>query len=397
MANIKVTLVRLCKTENGWRRYPAVIGKNGRLRPGYALVKGKEREFKEGRYQLRSYEGSRMVYQEAGEDAASAMAARTKAEHRLLAQVAAQKAGVEIVKEAPGRVSLARTLKRFVQATEDRGSKVAAVQNRTASEEFLRIVGKTYVDEIEPEDLLLHQRSLRRRGCSQRTISNRHAVVSAFLRFCKLDVKALAPIKPKYEKKLPEVYTAEELKSFFASIKDARLYLIFEILLKTGLREQEAVYLTWQNIDLATGTLKVRSKPEYEFAIKDKEERDLPIPADLLKRLNAYRKTHPKDRLVTGTDTDQPNRKLLRTLKRLVKAAGLNCGQCAGCKEQQECRRWWLHKFRSTCITTLLRSGMDLRTVMKFSGHSDLQSVMRYLSPSGDAAIKAHVNKMQWM
>jgi hypothetical protein len=40
---------------------------------------------------------------------------------------------------------------------------------------------------------------------------------------------------------------------------------------------------------------------------------------------------------------------------------------------------------------------MDLRTVMKFSGHSDLASVMRYLAPAEDEAIKAQVNAVKWM
>jgi integrase len=31
-------------------------------------------------------------------------------------------------------------------------------------------------------------------------------------------------------------------------------HLIFEILLKCGLRNQEAVYLTWENIDFGSGT-----------------------------------------------------------------------------------------------------------------------------------------------
>ena len=153
----------------------------------------------------------------------------------------------------------------------------------------------------------------------------------------------------------------------------------------------------WSNIDLKTGVLRVRSKPELGFKIKDSEERDIPIPADLLARLKTCRAKHPKIRFVTGTKKDKPNTKLLRTLKRLARAAELNCGQCQGCAEHEECKGWFLHKFRSTCITKLLRSGMDLRTVMKFSGHSDLESVMRYLSPAGDEAIKAHVNAVKWM
>ena len=396
MANRKVVLIRLCKKEKGWRRYPAVVGKNGRIKPGFVVVAGNEREYREGRYQLRTYEGSRMVYRDAGENAAAALTARVKTEHLLKAKVAAKAAGVKI-EEVPGRLSLTRELNRFVQAAEDRGSNVAAGAYRTAVEEFLRIVGKTFADEITPEHILLHQRKLRNRGCEPRTIANRHASVTAFLRFCKLDVKTLAPAKPKYEKTVPEVYATEELRNFFDSIKDEHLYLIFEILLKCGLRDQEAVYLTWENIDFATGTLRVRSKPEFDFKIKDKEERDLPIPADLLDRLKSYRAQHPVGRLVTGTATDKPNRKLLRTLKRLAKAAGMNCGQCAGCRAHKECERWWLHKFRATRITRLLQSGMNLRTVMRFSGHSDLASVMRYLSPASDAAIKAHIDGVEWM
>jgi integrase len=175
-----------------------------------------------------------MIYRDAGENAAAALTAQTKAEHLLQAKASAKQAGVKI-EEVPGRLSLARELNRFVQAAEDRGSNSAAAVYRTAADEFLRIVGKTFADEITPEDILLHQRALRKRGCEPRTIANRHASVTAFLRFCKLDVKTLAPAKPKYEKTVPEVYSTEELRAFFASIKDEHLYLIFETLLKCGL------------------------------------------------------------------------------------------------------------------------------------------------------------------
>jgi integrase len=324
------------------------------------------------------------------------MTARLKTEHLLEAKASAKEAGVKI-EEVPGRLSLSRELNRFVLAAEDRGSEVAAAAYRVAVSEFLQVTGKTFADEVNPDDILRHQRALRKRGCEQRTIYNLHMRVKSFLRFCKLDVKELAPSTPKYEKRLPEVYSAEELRAFFNSIKDEHRSLIFELLLKCGLRDQEAVYLMWDNIEFANGTLRVRSNLQYGFEVKDKEERDIPIPADLLKRLRAYREQHSDTDLVTGKGPNKPDTKLLRTLKRLVKDAGLNCKRCVGCLEHDECERWFLHKFRATCITTLLRSGLDLRTVMKFSGHADLASVMRYLSPAGDHAIKSHVNKVQWM
>ncbi len=165
----------------------------------------------------------------------------------------------------------------------------------------------------------------------------------------------------------------------------------------TGLREQEAVYLAWTSVDLDRGILRVRSNPDYAFKVKDKEQRDLPIPEDLLNELREYRAVHKKRKLVTGTASDSPNRKLLLSLKRRVRQAGLNCGACEACLERKECERWFLHKFRATFITKLLQSGMDLRTVMKLSGHSDLESVMRYLSPAADEAIKKHVSNVKWI
>jgi integrase len=110
---------------------------------------------------------------------------------------------------------------------------------------------------------------------------------------------------PKFKKKLPQVYSGEELTAFFASLKDEHFRMTFESLLKTRLREQEAVFLFWENIDLTRGVLQVRSKPELGFKIKDAEECNIPVASDLVTRLRACRQKHPKARLVTGTISDR--------------------------------------------------------------------------------------------
>jgi integrase len=397
MANRKVVLVRYCKTDSGWRRYPAVIGKNGRVKPGFVMVAGAEQAYPEGRYQLRTYQGRRMIYEDVGPNAGDALAARDRAIHLLAARESAIAAGVKVEEPAAGRLYLQRALLKFIEAAEDRGSPESALVHRTAGEEFLRIITKTFADEVTEEDILLHQRALRKRGCSDRTIYNRHISVSAFLRYCKLDVKTLAPLLPKYEKKRPEEYSPQELKALFASLKDEHLYLTFEILLKCGLRDKEGVYLEWSKIDFSNSVLKVRSNPKHGFKIKDSEERDVPIEPELLERARRYRRDHPEDVLVSGTRSGKPNRKLLLILKRAARNAGLNCGECKACQERGECESWYLHKFRSTCITKWLRSGMDLRTVMEFSGHSDLGSIMRYLAPATHKSVREKISAIEWM
>jgi integrase len=112
--------------------------------------------------------------------------------------------------------------------------------------------------------------------------------------------------------------------------------------------------------------------------------------------LKDYRAAHPKKRFVLGNTKDRPNTKLLRLLKRLVHSADLNCGRCDSCKGREECENWFLHKFRATYCTKLLRSGMDLRTVQKMMGHSDIASTMRYLRPQEDAHTQSRINSIEW-
>jgi len=70
----------------------------------------------------------------------------------------------------------------------------------------------------------------------------------------------------------------------------------------------------------------------------------------------------------------------------------LNCGQCQTCREKNECERWFLHRFRATFATKCLQGGMDLVTVQRLLGHSDLKSTMRYLVPARGASVQARVN-----
>jgi integrase len=164
-----------------------------------------------------------------------------------------------------------------------------------------------------------------------------------------------------------------------------------------GLREQEAVYLQWPDVDFHRGVIKVRSKPDLGFEIKDKEERDVAMPADLVKRLKAWRRNRPNSTWVLGTAGDKPQLHMLRSLKRLAYRAGLNCGRCKGCQSKHhECREFTLHSFRRSYATTLDQNGVGTRTIMEQLGHADLATTLRYLSSAKVAETKKLVDKIQW-
>jgi len=371
------------------------FGRNGRIRPGWVMAGGDPKYYEQGRYELRLFEGSKLVYVPAGENASEALAARERMEDKLTAKASAKAAGMLLPPEDPGRVSLAAKAREFIRDAEQRGAMVAADVNRLVTTEFLRIVKKTYGDEIRREDLFDFHAALRKRGCADRTIANKHARVTSFLRFAGVD-QTILPLPPRYDETLPTIYASEEIADILAAA-DPYMHLVIGIALKCGLREREIMHLEWPDIHRRERVLRVSSKPRYGFRVKDSEERDLPIPADLLEELERRHKAHTEVALALGTRNGKPNRKLLRTLKRLARQAKLNCGECDGCKARaRECQQWTLHKFRRTYCTTLLRSGLDLRTVQAYMGHADLASTMRYLRPASSAEAQAKINAIRW-
>jgi integrase len=157
------------------------------------------------------------------------------------------------------------------------------------------------------------------------------------------------------------------------------------------------MYIEWEDIDAQTKTLRVHSKPKWDFRVKDFEERSLPLSDDLLARLLQYKAAHPAGSGPIFDRGGKADGHMLRTLKRLAREGGLGCGACAGCKaEGSECEQWFLHKFRATYCTKLLRSGLDLRTVQQMMGHNDLASTMRYLRPAENEQTQARINTINW-
>lgn len=48
------------------------------------------------------------------------------------------------------------------------------------------------------------------------------------------------------------------------------------------------------------------------------------------------------------------------------------------------------HRFRHTFAVNMLRAGVDLRTLQRLMGHSDIRILARYLNLASDDAIRAH-------
>jgi integrase len=238
--------------------------------------------------------------------------------------------------------------------------------------EFLAHAGNRPLGEIgraEINSFLAARRAERSNG--NRTLWNKSTRVLALLRHHGIALKIQ---KPRYVEGMPQVYGEAELSQFFGAC-DFRQLVFFKLLLMTGLRMQEAKFLHWTDIE--NGMLHVRAH-HPEFLPKTCEERIIPLASvlrDLLKRL-----PHRPGPLVFPTKSGRPDKHLLRHCKRIARKAGLDP------------RRWSLHGFRRTFCTSLLRSGLDARSVMKLMGHNDIESTLRYWRPLEVETLRAKVD-----
>lgn len=386
------------KVDGKWRRLPAAYGGNGRIRPGYAQVGKEQVEFADPAYELRLYEDRQAKYVPIKSGAADADAERKKLEKspsKTAAKSAAESAGGTFV-DKEDRQTLAKTAAAYIRDAQQRGAMEAADQARLVNEEFRKLLNKkTYVDEITRDDIFRFHTALRKRGCSDRTVANKHQRLTSWLRFAGIDKTILPPV-PKYEETLPTIYTSDEISTILAEAAP-HMKMTILLALKCGLRDQELMHLEFSDINFTEKTLRVQGKPRWNFRVKTHEQRFVPVPDDVLDELKAWKEHHNGKSLILGTKNGNPNTKLLFALKTLARRAKLNCGRCEGCKsKRRECESFTLHKFRRSYITTLLRNGIDLRTVQAYAGHKDIASTMRYLRPASATEAQSKLNAVKW-
>lgn len=191
----KVALYWNCKTPEGWNRYPAAIGRNGKGRPRYARVGNAQKLYPEGHYDLRHTEDRKTIWTNVGEDAAEAQAQQVLTARRLAVERGAAEAGIQII-VPDSRTDLGKKSKEYTERQIARGKKRASQTFTTAIEEFLPIAKVQYADELSEQVILRWYAALRKKGNSNRTVYNKHVSVFGFLKWCGIDTKPLAAKAP---------------------------------------------------------------------------------------------------------------------------------------------------------------------------------------------------------
>ena len=180
------------------------------------------------------------------------------------------------------------------------------------------------------------------------------------------------------EKHSRKYLTASEIQKLLTTVCKARwkrLEPIVRLSLYAGLRQQEAAWLEWSDLD-EEGWLHVRSKqgwsPKSSSSI-----RSIPIADELAAYLTSIRKTcRWVAPMVPGKRWKQQH--LGVETRQLFRAAGVDDGGPQT-----------LHRLRGTFATTVLRGGGDLESLRQVLGHSALSVTAGYLSATSESKRRA--------
>jgi integrase len=104
---------------------------------------------------------------------------------------------------------------------------------------------------------------------------------------------------------------------------------------------------------------------------------------------------HPKRPNYGG---EKPNAHALEACKEIAHRAGLNFGKCKSiarkakegqpqgdkpkvnrCISGPHCKKWYLHRWRPTFATNMLRSTLDIRSLQIMLGHKNIATTEKYL------------------
>ncbi len=394
----RVNILKKIKVEKIWNFYPAVVEPNGKLRDK-VLVRGHVEVHPEGCYYIEWRQNGRKR-----EQIKDRLEVVDRARRKAI-ELEANRAGIETVQIiGSGRglaipEAVASYLKDMAPPQREPKTYIAY---KYCLELFASTCAKQFIQDVKREDLLSFIRKLYELGCGPRTAYNRAVIVSQLLKANGISKLLSNRDWPDYVEPIRSIYEPEEIEALLEACdqNERVLYLCY---LLTGLRDREMRYLTWRDIDFRTQVIRVTRKPLYGFKPKNKEEREVPVPASLIAALKKYKgnKKLLPDALVFPNESGRADKRHEFKLKRIAFHSKMNCGQCVSkhgnkCSDGPYCSKFFLHKFRHTFATRNLQDHVcDIKTLQNWMGHKDLASTMVYLKAVRNKDVMARVNSSE--
>ena len=190
----------------------------------------------------------------------------------------------------------------------------------------------------------------------------------------KVPVEILEPVKSDEAIKLLSVCNTKTL----LGLRDCAILLT---LMDTGVRASELLAMTRKDIDLRSGKIIIRKGKGSKFRIVFISDKTQQVIKHYLKKRDDF----SQYLWITQSGSQLQYSGLRQIMRRRAKDAGIEPPS--------------LHSFRRYFALQMLRSGVDIFSLQKLMGHSDIQILRRYLQQTEEDIRSAHqlggpVNKL---
>jgi integrase len=304
---------------------------------------------------------------------------RTEARERLRALLV--QAGTGRL-SAPSRLTLADWVARWLAMVEPDRRPATMRSYRQVLPPVLTRLGGVKLHRLTPAAVSLALAELRRQGMGTRQLQLAHATLRACLEAAvRLGELADNPVrhvpKPTHVPGERRVWSREETARFVRAASESRLRYapLLLLLLGGGLRLSEALAVTWDDLDLQTGTVRITKAVVWAGARahagppKSRSgERQLTLPSWALAALGRLPRPVQGGPLFRTAGGNPPGETALRwTMRRLCERAGVPTVR--------------LHDLRHQHASVLIAEGLPVPEVAARLGHS---------SPSVTLSVYAH-------
>ncbi|MFB8438083.1 tyrosine-type recombinase/integrase [Streptomyces niveus] len=201
---------------------------------------------------------------------------------------------------------------------------------------------------------------------------------------------------------------AGEVRLLLRTAQAHWLYAMWLLLVSTGLRRGEVLGLTWSDIDLAAGTLRVRRnvqriRRELLFGTPKtmRSVRTISMPKRCVLALTAHKEQQEQERKVASAKWQpapgHPAGVVFTTVTgRVTDPRSLNRMLTVLCRDAKV-RRVRVHDLRHTCASLLLAQGVDARTIMETLGHSTITMTLDTYAHVMGTTLRAAADRMEDM